>query len=509
MNNQNCEKTFGFKRIKKTNFFLDILKNVNFIYFSILIITFFSFLLIHKIPALVMADDKLEYLQKNLKDYALLFMVKDKETSNALFTVDSLLTDYKKWINIIKDKKPDIVYLMQYFQDNHTKLEKMWLDKYSSFMLFSSQLFNFKSDIFSLLWEGEKQKYLILLQNSSEKRPNWWFFGSYAVLDVDWTNIDFQIFDSYYPNYIGSGTYILWPEYINSFWESNKISFIGANKYGITDIDGENIKKVYEKTFTGESIRWIIFVKSDLLEELLPEFKQKFWEWQFVNASVNLIRWKDLPFKKDLYLNDIKEYVQWNKMLMAKYFLQNFDKIKDSGNIRVYLTWVSHSLNDFLKDNNLNTVYDTGNIYLWDYNRGFNKSDGFIDKSASIFDLSWNLLKTSSKDIVDIKDLQKWKYKLLVSYTMNVPIHYQNYIKELEKKFNITLTDREKHILWLNYLWDNEWIIYLPPDFKITNQTWDYYDFKEVKTPFSNNFVYKTIIKENNQVKNLEITFEK
>lgn len=501
-------KTFGFRKIKRNNN-LNFFRNINFIYFFILTISFFWFLFVHKIPALVIADDKLEYLQKNMKEYALLFMIKDREISSTLFTTNSLINDYKNWINIIKERKGDIINIMQYFQDNNDKLKKLWLDKYSSFIDFTSQFFEFKNDIFDLLWENWRQKYLILLQNSSEKRPNWGFFWSYAVVDVDWTDFKFEIFDSYYPNYIGSGVYVLWPDYINSFWESNKISFIWANKYWFTDIDWENIKKVYEKIFTGESIRWIIFVKSEFLEELLPEFKQKFWEWQFINASVNLIRWKDMPFKKELYLNDIKDYLQGNKFVMAKNFLQNFEHIKKSGNIRIYLTWVDQKLNNFLIQNNLNTVYDSWNIYLWDYNRGFNKSDGFVDKGVSIYDLSGNFIQESSSDILNISNLQKWKYKLSISYNMNVPIHYENYIKTLEKKFNINLTDREKHILGLNYLWDNEWIIYLPSDFKILTYTWDYYDFKEIKTPFSNNFVYKTVIKENNQVKNLEIFFEK
>lgn len=77
-----------------------------------------------------------------------------------------------------------------------------------------SDLSKYNSDIFSLLGEQEQQRYLVVLQNSAEKRPNGGFFGSFAIVtikDAKITNI--ELMDSYYPNKIDPSATIQAPDW--------------------------------------------------------------------------------------------------------------------------------------------------------------------------------------------------------------------------------------------------------------------------------------------------------
>ena len=56
---------------------------------------------------------------------------------------------------------------------------------------------------------------------------------------------------------------------------------------------------------------------SELITYLLPSIRQKAWEWQFVNANIDLIRGAVLSNKKDLYIKDLHSYLKQNALRMA------------------------------------------------------------------------------------------------------------------------------------------------------------------------------------------------
>jgi len=57
-----------------------------------------------------------------------------------------------------------------------------------------------EKDIASLLGMEDPQTYLIVLQNTAEKRPNGGFFWSFALVTLaKWKVIDLQVSDSYHP----------------------------------------------------------------------------------------------------------------------------------------------------------------------------------------------------------------------------------------------------------------------------------------------------------------------
>jgi len=48
-----------------------------------------------------------------------------------------------------------------------------------------------------------------------------------------------------------------------------------------------------------KDIKGIVFLDSELISYLLPSFRSKSWEWQFLNANVDLIRGEDKSNKKE------------------------------------------------------------------------------------------------------------------------------------------------------------------------------------------------------------------
>jgi hypothetical protein len=143
-----------------------------------------------------------------------------------------------------------------------------------------------------------------------------------------------EIVDSYYPDFIAYRTRIMAPEWTTPFLPDRKIGFIAGNKFGFSDIDGKNLKDLYElmfnKTFEmrkveqtmqpdlynkllHQNIKGVIFIRSDLLESFFTNFKQKVQERQFLNASVDLIRKEIRGNKKELYIKEIKQYADSQK----------------------------------------------------------------------------------------------------------------------------------------------------------------------------------------------------
>lgn len=58
-----------------------------------------------------------------------------------------------------------------------------------------------------------------------------------------------EIIDSYYPDFIAYKTRITAPSRTSPFLPDRKIGFIAGNKFGFTDIDGKNLKDLYELMF--------------------------------------------------------------------------------------------------------------------------------------------------------------------------------------------------------------------------------------------------------------------
>jgi hypothetical protein len=147
-------------------------------------------------------------------------------------------------------------------------------------------LSRYKEDIFSLLGAEKSQTYIIALQNTAEKRPNGGFFGSFVKITLR----DAKVTDIYVPGILRPDITLQAPAWTQTFLSDDKtITFLASNKFGFTDMDGKNIKKLYDMTYS-DDIRGVFFVQSKLFADLLPGFQEQLREWQFKNASIDLIR---------------------------------------------------------------------------------------------------------------------------------------------------------------------------------------------------------------------------
>ena len=64
--------------------------------------------------------------------------------------------------------------------------------------------------------------------------------------------------------------------------------------------------------------------------------------------------------------------------------------------------------------------------------------------------------------MVDIGSLEPGKYTVSVRYSLNIPPSYGQEIADLEKKYGIELTMREKNILGMYPIWSTRGVVYAP-----------------------------------------------
>jgi hypothetical protein len=235
-----------------------------------------------------------------------------------------------------------------------------------------------------------------------------------------------EIVDSYYPDFIAYRTRIVAPSRTSPFLPDNKIGFIAGNKFGFTDVDGKNLKDLYElmfgKTFDMakvqktmqpdlynkllyQNIKGVIFVRSDLLEKILPGFKQKIRERQFLNAAVDLIRKQDLGNKKELYIKEVTQYFNSQKMNILKNLINGFGEITNNQYLTMYFSNVSQEFYGLLAKNKLFNVFSPQNMYFRDMNASYNKVDGFVSKDIQIRDKEGNTIMETDQDIVPTEKL--------------------------------------------------------------------------------------------------------
>lgn len=115
----------------------------------------------------------------------------------------------------------------------------------------------------------------------------------------------------------------------------------------------------------------------------------------------------------------------------------------------MYLSNVSTGFNAILAKHNLTNTFDPDYIYFRDTNVSYNKIDGFITKHIQINDEQGMIQKDSKSDIVDIRDLKDGNYTVNIYYKFSIPSYYVDFIKDMEKKYEVQITDREMAILGL------------------------------------------------------------
>jgi len=509
----------------------------------LIVICFIFFTFFAKINSILFAKNKIDVFKENLEQIAFSFYPFDKDLSNFLNTLDTIIKSYNSGDNIFITKQKEINFCWEYVEKNKEYLKKVGFSNYEGLINFFSDLKVYQKDFFELLGKNKSFNYLVILQNTNEKRPNGWFFWSFAFIKVYQGHIKtLEIVDSYYPDFIAYRTRITAPTWTSPFLPNRKIGFIAGNKFGFSDIDGKNLKDLYElifnKTFDmakvqqtmqpdlynkllHQDIKGVIFIRSDLLENFFSSFREKAQERQFLNASVDLIRKEVRGNKKELYIKEIKQYFDNQRWNIIKNVVNRFNEIANKQYITIYLSNASTGLNAVLNKHKLTNVFDPNYIYFWDTNTSYNKIDGFITKHIQINDEQGMIQKDSKSDIIDIGDLKNWKYTINIYYKFGIPEYYPTLIKEFEKKYEIQITDREMAILGLkSWMYDEQgqWkvrkrretkaTIYFPQYIKVTNVTGDIYYQAPFTPPFANGLFYQMGSIENNSTRVIKINIE-
>lgn len=490
-----------------------------FIYSLLFLIFFWGFSIYSNITNILFWGSALDIFTKDLQTLSAYFLPIDKEVSHQLYTLDTIVQSYTKWENIFKTKKSEIEEVRYYIINNQNYLSSLWFQRYESLMKFLSNLYDHRNEVYELMWENESFNYIIPLQNGNEKRPNGWFFWSFAFVTLSWWHIEnLEVIDSYLADYIAPKSRINLPSrYTQYFWEY-QLWFVAGNKFWFTDMDWKNLKTLYEKAFNedyemdkvremyswdqrkllhNKYIKWVIFLDSNLLVKLLPWFVDKMREWQFINASIDIIRGEVRWNKKELYIAEVLDYFTKNSITIAKNLINNRDEVLSKRYIQIYLSdmFVSPEFREMLAKNNLNTRFQWWKIYARDINIANNKSDGFITKWLRLYSSTWALIASQQNEVLSLADLPVGEYQLVIDYSLFVPESYRNFIRGLEKKYGIQLTPREEWILVLNpvsqydgdieRMWWNRWFVYYPRNMTVTSVGWDVQNVSYYQSDFS------------------------
>ena len=503
---------------------------VQFFIYSLLFLIFFRiFSLYSNITNILFWWSALDIFTKDLQTLSIYFLPIDKEVSHELYTLDTIVQSYVKWENIFKTKKPEIEEVRYYIINNQNYLSSLWFQRYESLMKFLSDLYDHREEAYKLLWENQPYNYLIPLQNGNEKRPNWWFFGSFAFVTISgWHIENLEVIDSYLADYIAPSSRLNLPEWYSQYFGEYQLWFVAWNKFWFTDMDWKNLKTLYEKAFNqdyemdrvremygGEQrkllhdkyIKWVIFLDSNLLEELLPWFSDKMREWQFINASIDIIRGEERGNKKELYIAEVLDYFFKNSSTLAKNLINNWDEVLNKRYIQIYLSdmFVSQWFRDMIARNNLNTRFQWWKIYARDVNIANNKSDDFLTKRLKLYSSTWQLITSQQNEMLSLEWLPVGEYQLVIDYYFFVPESYRKFISGLEQKYGIQITPREEGILVLSpvnhydwnpeRLWREKWMVYYPRNMEITSVQWDVEDINYFKSDFAQwlNYTLRTV----------------
>ncbi len=532
-------KSFGIKKKNKTNKFLDFFSGINVFFLLSVIFSFSLFFVLNSLSGRIKQWDKIDIAKDNISELAFYFRSVDIGVSDTLLEIDDIMKSYNEWENILKTKKENIKNIVNYILENKSYLESLGFAKYNTLFELLEDSVEYHDEIISLMWENQEYNYLVVLQNTNEVRPNWGFFGSFALVTIYEGRIkNIELVDSYFMDYILPWSQIELPTRASKIFMVDTTWFVSGNKFWFTDIDGYNLKKLYEKIFHAEhnpdrlynlinpdqynilknkNIKWVVFVRLDTVQNLLAGFYEKSWEWQFLNAASLVMNGDESKNKKEIYMQQARDLFLDKIWIAINNWLWNMDKIIEDSEINIYLSNVSTGLNNFLVENNLKTNFEEGVLYSWDMNHSYNKIDWFVDKVVEIRDNLGQIVYSNNMDKIDISNLEKGTYQMEIIYTLNISEQYIDYIKWLEKKHWVELTDRELYILWLqnfnehtkeDLFVDNIWLLYFGEWVKIQDVIADEYLW-DYDTPWGGAIKYKLKIKENNTTKSVKIVFEK
>jgi hypothetical protein len=261
-------------------------------YIALLLLAFCFFALYAGVTKMLFSQSKFDIFTKDLNQLATYFLPVDREVSQKLITLDGIVQEYLRGENVLQTKATEIEELRTYLVTHRDYLSQLGFRNYNAVMDFLAEAYQYREELFLLLGKNQPFNYLVLLQNGNEKRPNGGFFGSFAFITFSGGHIShLEVIDAYLPDYLAPTTRIALPKWFADTFGESQVGFIAGNKFGFTDMDGKNIKMLYERIFNleyqsarveqmlqpqqrellhNQYIKGVIFLNSDLLSDLLP-----------------------------------------------------------------------------------------------------------------------------------------------------------------------------------------------------------------------------------------------
>ncbi len=382
-----------------------------------------------------------------------------------------------------------INYIQQHKSIPSSQLLKLYDDWYEEYCNSSSQgwvtsltwsqshpwceLYPHRKLLLDYLWYREPKTYLILLQNSAEVRPNGWFYGSFIRVTLTSGLVqDIKVHDSYEVPFINSWVSLNLPERTNNYLWHTSATFIAGNKFGFTDRDGRVIASIYNKTYNTR-IDGVVFMSTKTITALVPPLQDQLWRWQFLNASVDLIRGHTGSFKKELYLTTMSQYLLDNRISLLGQALSNYKQLHQQGMMQIYLPDASSKFRATLKQLWRITDLDPYHLYLRDINQSYSKIDTFVTKHVEVVDQDWLAVIDGYDTILDLSSLSPWDYQMQISYRLSIPSRYRRLMTNLEDQYWVALTDREHRILWLDGWFAYKSVIFAGTWIILHETTWE------------------------------------
>jgi len=116
--------------------------------------------------------NKIDLFKEDLGQIAFYTRTFDKELSHFLVTLDNIVQSYVKGDNVFITKEKEIIFCREYIEENKEYLKKVGFSNYDKLINLFSDLKVYQKEFFELLGKKQSFNYLVILQNTNEKRPN-------------------------------------------------------------------------------------------------------------------------------------------------------------------------------------------------------------------------------------------------------------------------------------------------------------------------------------------------
>jgi len=145
---------------------------MNGTFITLIVICFILFVFLAKISGMLFNKNKIDVFKEDLGQIAFYVWTFDKELSQFLLTLDDIVQSYNKGENIFISKEKEINSCREYIVENKEYLKKVGFSNYDKLINFFSDLKVYQKEFFELLGKNKPFNYLVILQNTNEKRPN-------------------------------------------------------------------------------------------------------------------------------------------------------------------------------------------------------------------------------------------------------------------------------------------------------------------------------------------------